>query len=74
MKKYSVIFLLFVSNIIPAQCAMCKAVVENGNADVAEGINNGITYLMAFPYILIGLLFFALYRHRKKTVAINKTN
>ena len=49
MKKYSVIFLLFVSNIIPAQCAMCKAVVENGNADVAEGINNGITYLMAFP-------------------------
>lgn len=66
MKKYSFIFLLFVSNIISAQCAMCKAVVENGDADVAEGINNGITYLMAFPYILIGLLFFALYRYRKK--------
>jgi len=66
MKKYSVIFLLFVSSITSAQCAMCKAIVENGDADVAEGINNGITYLMAFPYILIGLLFFALYKHRKK--------
>lgn len=66
MKKYSFLLLLFISNIISAQCAMCKAVVENGDAEIAEGINNGITYLMAFPYLLIGLLFFALYRYRKK--------
>lgn len=67
MKKYSILFFLFISNIIVAQCAMCKAIVENGDAEIAEGINNGITYLMAFPYILIGILFFALYRYRKKT-------
>ncbi len=41
-----------------AQCAMCKAVVENGDASMAEGVNNGITYLMVFPYFLIGVLFY----------------
>lgn len=49
-----------------AQCAMCKAVVENGDQSMAEGINSGITYLMAFPYILIGFLFYFLYRYHKK--------
>ena len=36
-----------------SQCAMCKAVVETGDVTMAEGINNGITYLMVFPYLLI---------------------
>lgn len=48
-----------------AQCAMCKAVVENGNETMAEGVNDGITYLMVFPYLLVGLLFYFIYRHKK---------
>ena len=47
---------------------MCKAVVENGDIDMAEGVNNGISYLMIFPYLLIGGLFFTLYRYRKNQV------
>lgn len=49
-----------------AQCAMCKAVVENGDAEMAEGINSGITYLMLFPYLLVGVLAYYLYRYKKK--------
>ncbi len=49
-----------------AQCAMCKAVVESGDAEVAEGLNDGILYLMAFPYILVGLLFYFIYRYKFK--------
>jgi hypothetical protein len=49
-----------------SQCAMCKAVVENGDISMAEGVNNGITYLMVFPYLLIGVLFYTLYRYKKK--------
>jgi hypothetical protein len=66
--KSKVVFLLaiFLSCIVNAQCAMCKAVVEGGNETMAEGVNDGITYLMIFPYILVGILFFMLYRHRKK--------
>lgn len=49
-----------------SQCAMCKAVVENGDVSMAEGVNNGITYLMVFPYLLIGVLFYVIYRYKKK--------
>ncbi len=59
------IILLFVAVSISAQCAMCKAVVEGGNETVAEGVNNGITYLMVFPYVLVGLLSYFIYRHKK---------
>ncbi len=65
-RLFSVLFLLLTYNIASAQCAMCKAVVENGDISMAEGVNNGITYLMVFPYLLIGVLFFTLYRYRKK--------
>ena len=65
-RQFSVLFLLLTYNIASAQCAMCKAVVENGDISMAEGVNNGITYLMVFPYLLIGVLFFTLYRSRKK--------
>ena len=44
---------------------MCKAVIENGNETMAEGVNNGITYLMVFPYLLIGFLIFTIYRYKK---------
>lgn len=48
------------------QCAMCRAVLEsNGDNTVAEGINNGIVYLMAIPYILVGALIFIVYRKMK---------
>ena len=57
---------LFIIEIASAQCAMCKAVVENGNQTMAEGVNDGITYLMIFPYILVGGLFYALYRYKKQ--------
>ena len=50
---------------ITSQCAMCKAVLETGDVSMAEGVNNGISYLMVFPYLLIGTLFFVIYRYKK---------
>jgi uncharacterized BrkB/YihY/UPF0761 family membrane protein len=66
--KYLLLLLLivFTSKTAISQCAMCKAVVENGDISLAEGVNSGITYLMVFPYLLIGLLFFTIYRYNKK--------
>ncbi|CAL2078858.1 conserved hypothetical protein [Tenacibaculum sp. 190524A05c] len=60
------VFLIYTAVSGNAQCAMCKAVIEGGNETIAEGVNGGITYLMVFPYLLVGILFFLLYRHRKK--------
>ena len=60
-----VLLMVFTSEFSFSQCAMCKAVVENGDVSMAEGVNNGITYLMVFPYLLIGVLFYAIYRYKK---------
>ncbi|WP_405610024.1 hypothetical protein [Polaribacter sp. Asnod1-A03] len=67
-KGFLFIFLssMLTSEMSFAQCAMCKAVVENGDVSIAEGVNNGITYLMVFPYLLIGVLFYVIYRYKKK--------
>lgn len=49
-----------------AQCAMCRAVLESsGDTSAAEGINNGIVYLMAIPYVLVAGLFYFVYRKMK---------
>jgi hypothetical protein len=68
MMKKVILFIVFLFSVIEsnAQCAMCKAVVENGNEDMAEGINSGITYLMVVPYILVALLAIVLVRYKKK--------
>ncbi|KRP27996.1 MAG: hypothetical protein ABS28_00615 [Cryomorphaceae bacterium BACL22 MAG-120619-bin32] len=66
-KKIILLFILiFISQINFSQCAMCKAVLESGDISLAEGVNDGITYLMVFPYLLIGVLLFALYKYKKK--------
>lgn len=57
---------LFYSATSQAQCAMCKAVVENGDEKMAEGINSGIIYLMIFPYLFFTLAAYLLYRRYKK--------
>jgi hypothetical protein len=66
MKKNIVLIVLFFAVDANAQCAMCKAVVENGGQEMAEGINSGITYLMAFPYLLVALLAYVLFRYKKR--------
>ena len=45
---------------VDAQCVMCKAVAEDSAAEgaVGRGINQGILYIMAVPYILIGVFGF----------------
>lgn len=66
MKKVLFILFLIIAQSISAQCAMCKAVVESGDTEMAEGLNNGIVYLMAFPYLLVGVAGYFLYKKMKK--------
>ncbi|MBB4118773.1 hypothetical protein GGR32_001053 [Mesonia hippocampi] len=67
--KKSVLFVVlgFLPLLTQAQCAMCRAVLEtqaDGNA--AEAINDGIVYLMIFPYLLMGGLGIFVWREMKK--------
>ena len=68
MKRFlfSLVF-LFISLSASAQCAMCRAVLESETDNsMAEGVNNGIIYLAAIPYLLMGGLIWFIYKSRKK--------
>lgn len=61
--------LLFLSIDASAQCAMCRASLENnvsnGNIGIAAGINFGILYLFVAPYLVIALIAYFWYRTSK---------
>ncbi|EKB04038.1 hypothetical protein VSP10_07890 [Myroides odoratimimus] len=46
-----------------AQCAMCRATLETEDGGVkAEAVNDGIVYLMIFPYLLVAFAMYFSYR------------
>lgn len=73
-KKFTcVLFLILTPIFAQSQCAMCRAVLESaGNQEQSAALNNGIMYLMIFPYALIGGLgvfaWYTLSRSNKKEV------
>ncbi len=73
-KIFSVLLVLaftLISNFSVAQCSMCRAVVESDISGKGTGINNGIVYLMAFPYALVAILAVGLiYKMRKDSTIV----
>ena len=71
MEKRKIIILFFMLCFyiqVWSQCAMCRAVLESGEDQaVAEGINDGIVFLMAIPYILVVAFAFFIYKRFYKT-------
>jgi len=55
-----------------AQCAMCRATVENnvsaGETALGSGLNLGILYLFVTPYLIFGVLAFFWYKKSKENV------
>ena len=73
LKKYGVALALGFLFVVLAdsaegQCVMCKAVAEDSAEDggLGAGLNKGILYLMAVPYILLSALFFVIYKKWKE--------
>ena len=66
MKKllpYFVLLFLMGSFDLEAQCSMCRAVLESEEGQqTAKGINNGIIYLMAIPYILVAAVGYSVFK------------
>jgi hypothetical protein len=68
IKFFALIIITFFSTFsASAQCAMCRAVLESEESGVtAEAVNDGIVYLMAFPYILVTIVGIIVYRIMNK--------
>lgn len=56
-----------------AQCAMCRATVENnlsnGDIGIGAGLNFGILYLLVIPYLAIATIGFLWYRNSRQNAA-----
>ena len=72
MKKAILLIMLFVNvafiTEVNAQCSMCRQAAESGikKGEVqGRGLNKGILFLMAIPYVLGGTAFL-IYRTNKK--------
>ena len=70
MKKLvSLLILITIAASASAQCAMCRATLENnlsnGNIGIAAGINVGIMYLFFAPYLAVGVIGYLWYRTSK---------
>ncbi len=79
IKKISLIFIISFLTLtaadVSAQCSMCalnaENSVKNGNTQ-GNGLNKGILYLLAAPYLAVagvGLIWYK--KYRRKNVAIN---
>ena len=54
---------------------MCRAVLESGeDQSAAEGINDGIMFLMVVPYLLVATIGFFIYRTYNKSKAVKNTD
>jgi hypothetical protein len=63
------VILLFMGLGVQAQCAMCRASVENSISENSDSfgasLNTGILYLFVMPYILVAVFAWLWYKGRR---------
>ncbi|MCX2573276.1 hypothetical protein [Pedobacter sandarakinus] len=75
---FALAFVMFFSLNVQAQCAMCsinaEQGVKNGNT-VSAGLNTGVLYLLAIPYIMamvVGVVWYKKYRKKNVHLEMKK--
>lgn len=63
------ILLMGFSETLQAQCPMCKIAAQSNmknGGTAGRGLNAGILYMLATPYLIVGTIGFIWWRNRKK--------
>ncbi len=73
LKILTLFFVLSFSSptILPAQCPMCKIGAESNlknGGTAGKGLNTGILYMLALPYLLVGTIGFLWWKNRKEDI------
>jgi hypothetical protein len=74
---FLLVFGLLILSVKPvkAQCAQCSAVVatnSNNGGTAANGLNKGILFLLAAPYLAVGVVGYIWYKkYRRKNVSLD---
>lgn len=75
MKKLLVILCVFMlsSAEMMAQCAMCTKTASQLGEKPAQGMNSGILYLMATPFLIMGYLGYRWWKSQKADAGSNES-
>ena len=71
MKKALIIFLLTIQCCFllemdaHAQCSLCTKTAQQLGEKPAQGLNSGILYLMAMPFVIVGVIGFRWWKNNK---------
>ena len=60
-----ILFLLLIQFSADAQCAMCTKTASQLGEKPALGMNQGILYLMATPFIIVGFIAYRWWKNQK---------
>ena len=74
MKRLRIFILCMILNTLimpeaPAQCPMCRMTVESNlkaGGTAGRGLNRGILYMLAMPYLLVGTMGYFWWRNRRQ--------
>lgn len=71
MRKYCLMFFIFLvqMGMALAQCPMCKQNVQSGiesGTKAGLGLNSGILYLLAVPYVIASIFGYWYWKNRNK--------
>lgn len=68
VSAFALFLLLILPSDVAAQCPMCRMSAEsnlaNGGTD-GKGLNTGILYMLAMPYLLVGAIGLWWWKNRK---------
>lgn len=67
---FALVFTLSLNSVeVQAQCPMCKIAAQSNmrnGGTAGKGLNRGILYMLATPYLIVGTVAFFWWRNRKK--------
>ncbi|MEO6722425.1 MAG: hypothetical protein ABIN67_18800 [Ferruginibacter sp.] len=52
-----------------AQCSLCTKTAQQLGEKPAQGLNSGILYLMAMPFVIVGFIGFRWWKNNKEVEA-----
>jgi hypothetical protein len=61
--------ILYTSNNVIAQCSICARTAQQMGEKPAQGLNSGILYLMAAPFLVVGVIGYRWWKSNGKEQA-----
>ena len=69
-----IFFIIVCINPVAAQCSVCTKTAQQMGEKPAQGLNQGILYLMFTPFLIVGVIGYRWWKNNKRLEEDEKTN